>query len=85
MKTRSFKMLALALLAGVFVMMNKFPGASAHEGHKSRAGQGSFAVESDATLLGLERGLQVRAHRNEHHRHAVRLVPAPGQHRLHTR
>ena len=34
MKARSFKMLALALLAGGFITMNQFPGASAHEGHK---------------------------------------------------
>jgi uncharacterized repeat protein (TIGR04052 family) len=34
MKTRSFKLFALALLAGGFVLMNQLLSASAHEGHK---------------------------------------------------
>ncbi len=34
MKTRSFKLLALALLAGGFVLMNQLLSASAHDGHK---------------------------------------------------
>jgi hypothetical protein len=34
MKTRSFKLFTLALLAGGFVLINQLLSASAHDGHK---------------------------------------------------